>query len=197
MKVTDQDNLKEFHRVWSYGRTTMTFSECANWNIGPRQRGWCSLPRQVGQFESKCCPKKLDWVAQANLLFFLLCYRWWVPGTTRPRRLLTLWPLPEYQRVIGFSFQLAIIQHQFALHALGYCHLCKDGEGASRGRPCFAFLGVVLIGVAWLWAHARGFTHAGRKKSCALFRIVLILIWWCALVRATNTCKAHCEASPR
>ena len=49
-----------------------------------------------------------------------------VPGTTRPRRLLALWPLPEYQRVIGFSFQLAIIQHQFALHALGYCHLCKD-----------------------------------------------------------------------
>ena len=60
------------------------------------------------------------------LALIFIFYHWWVPGTTRPRRLLTLWLLPEYQRVIGFSFQLAIIQHQFALHALGYCHLCKD-----------------------------------------------------------------------
>ena len=57
-------------------------------------------------------------------LFTVVFYN--VPGTTRPRRLLSHWPLPVQQRVIGFSFQLAIIQHQFALHALGYCHLCKD-----------------------------------------------------------------------
>ena len=62
-------------------------------------------------------------------------FHWWVPGTTRPRRLLTLWLLPEHQRVIGFSFQLAIIQHQFALHALGYCHLCKDTLPKFRRGP--------------------------------------------------------------
>ena len=33
---------------------------------------------------------------------------------------------PDTQWAIGFSLQLAINQHQFALHALGYCHLCKD-----------------------------------------------------------------------
>ena len=33
---------------------------------------------------------------------------------------------PVRTRVIGFSLQLAINQHQFSLHALGYCHLCKD-----------------------------------------------------------------------
>ena len=40
--------------------------------------------------------------------------------------------VPAQQRVIGFSFQLAIIQHQFALHALGYCHLCKDNHAFSK-----------------------------------------------------------------
>ena len=105
-------------------------------------------PKAGGTVRIQALPQKTRLSRSCQFTFFLLCYRWWVPGTTRPRRLLTLWPLPEYQRVIGFSFQLAIIQHQFALHALGYCHLCKDGEGASRGRPCFAFLGVVLIGVA-------------------------------------------------
>ena len=33
---------------------------------------------------------------------------------------------PDREWVIGFSLQLAINQHQFSLHTLGSCHLCKD-----------------------------------------------------------------------
>ena len=33
---------------------------------------------------------------------------------------------PDREWVIGFSLQLAINQHQFSLHTLGPCHLCKD-----------------------------------------------------------------------
>ena len=49
-----------------------------------------------------------------------------MPGATRPQLLPRNWLDPAREWVIGFSFQLAINQHQFALHALGYCHLCKD-----------------------------------------------------------------------
>ena len=49
-----------------------------------------------------------------------------VPGATRPQSLPWNWLDPAREWVIGFSFQLAINQHQFALHALGYCHLCKN-----------------------------------------------------------------------
>ena len=99
-------------------------------------------------------------------------YHWWVPGTTRPRRLLTLWLLPEYQRVIGFSFQLAIIQHQFALHALGYCHLCKDNKGASRSRTYFAILGLALIGSVAGRVRARWLTRPWMEP---LFCYILLL----------------------
>ena len=88
---------------------------------------------------------------------FYFLFSLMVPGTTRPRRLLTLWLLPENQRVIGFSFQLAIIQHQFALHALGYCHLCKDDKQALRFLLCTAAGEVVLIGSCCAGARARGF----------------------------------------
>ena len=86
-----------------------------------------------------------------------------VPGTTRPRRLLTLWLLPENQRVIGFSFQLAIIQHQFALHALGYCHLCKDDKQALRFLLCTAAGEVVLIGSAPPAHGHEASTYDGRR----------------------------------
>jgi len=100
------------------------------------------------------------------LSYYLDCYL--VPGTTRPRRLLTLWLLPEHQRVIGFSFQLAIIQHQFALHALGYCHLCKDGESLSRAQPYFGVLGVTLIGRDQQ-------VHARRWTSCVVKYIYIYI----------------------
>ena len=54
------------------------------------------------------------------------------PGATRPRRWPMNWPLPAHKRAIGFSFQLAINQHQFALHTLGYCHLCKDKKSWQK-----------------------------------------------------------------
>ena len=47
-------------------------------------------------------------------------------------RLPQAWIDPSEKWVIGFSFQLAINQHQFALHALGYCHLDKDTGSKIR-----------------------------------------------------------------
>jgi hypothetical protein len=58
MKVTDLDNLKEFHRVWSYGRTTSTFSECANFGLDSREGGCSSMLGQADQFESCTNPRK-------------------------------------------------------------------------------------------------------------------------------------------
>ena len=95
--------------------------------------------------------------------FLIFIFSEMVPGTTRPRRLLTLWLLPENQRVIGFSFQLAIIQHQFALHALGYCHLCKDDKQALRFLLCTAAGEVVLIGSAPPAHGHEASTYDGRR----------------------------------
>ena len=89
-----------------------------------------------------------------------------VPGTTRPRRLLSHWPLPVQQRVIGFSFQLAIIQHQFALHALGYCHLCKDGKRALRFQTCSGAGEVALIG----WSTGTRLLNLFLRRVSQLFR---------------------------
>ena len=123
-KVTDLDNLKEFHRLWSYGWTVVPFLTRTK---RPLRRPLFPPPGQPsrgGRFKPPDGPS-LGRRSGNKCSFFIFIFSW-VPGTTRPRRLLALWPLPGYQRVIGFSFQLAIIQHQFALHALGYCHLCKD-----------------------------------------------------------------------
>ena len=104
-----------------------------------------------------------------------------VPGTTRPRRLLSHWPVPVQQRVIGFSFQLAIIQHQFALHALGYCHLCKDALSSHAAKLIFGGTEHYLLAAA---ARARknknpdsGHSHRGTRthdhkiKSLALYQL--------------------------
>ena len=111
-------------------------------------------------------------------IFMFLC----VPGTTRPRRLLSHWPLPVQQRVIGFSFQLAIIQHQFALHALGYCHLCKDNLPSNAAE--LIFRGVEHYLLAKVAAarkknkiripgrsHRGTRTHDHKIKSLALYQL--------------------------
>ena len=52
---------------------------------------------------------------------------------------------PDREWVIGFSLQLAINQHQFALHALGYCHLCKDSIEVSAGVSNICVLAFTLL----------------------------------------------------
>ena len=53
---------------------------------------------------------------------------WWVVGAGNDpaSKITSELAEPDREWVIGFSLQLAINQHQFSLHTLGSCHLCKD-----------------------------------------------------------------------
>ena len=53
---------------------------------------------------------------------------WWVVGAGNDpaSKITSELAEPVREWVIGFSLQLAINQHQFSLHTLGSCHLCKD-----------------------------------------------------------------------
>ena len=55
--------------------------------------------------------------------FYFLRYE---TGLTRHKKVSRLRLYPMKGWVTGYSFQLAINQHQFSLHALGFCHLDKD-----------------------------------------------------------------------
>ena len=68
-----------------------------------------------------------------------------MPGATRPQLLPMNWLDPARRWVIGFSFQLAINQHQFTLHALGYCHLCKN----DSITPCLSIKWSKCVRVLW------------------------------------------------
>jgi len=108
------------------------------------------------------------------------------------------------QRVIGFSFQLAIIQHQFALHALGYCHLCKDVQRALPSPTEHPPRGVVLIvgrpcGRRGDWRDWRKARSRENLRHCQ-FVAAKVLWWsfrladgvfvflskWCALARSKH-----------
>ncbi len=57
---------------------------------------------------------------------------------------------PDREWVIGFSLQLAINQHQFSLHTLGSCHLCKDDRVTESFDLCNVFTCFQVMGAAKL-----------------------------------------------